>query len=148
MDLIKEVTYLKTEVCKLKKEETAEDALELVTAVAVDVTGSVTAAELLGKLITSTSAAAVAVTLPTATLLGQALAAKLGIETTALQGHSMEFVVDNSAGANTVTVTVNTGITVNTPAITGGATLTVSTANAVGIFRIVFTSATTAKILG
>ena len=58
-----------------------------------------------------------------------------------------DFFVDNSAGANTVTVAVNTGITVNTPAITGGATLTVSTANAVGQFRLVFTSATAAKLL-
>lgn len=106
---------------------------------AVNITGSVTAAELSGGLITSTSAATVTVTLPTAT----DLATQLG----AVRGTRFTFVVDNSAGANVVTVAVNTGITVNTPAITGGATLTVSVANAVAIFEIVFTSTTTAKIL-
>lgn len=119
MNVKLEIEKLKGAVHRLRQEEVAEDALDLVTAKAVNVTGAVTSAELLGKLITSTSAAAVSVTLPTATLLGVALAEKLGIETTALRGQSLTFIVDNSAGANTVTVVVNTGITVNTPAITG-----------------------------
>jgi len=109
------------------------------TATAKNITASVTAAELATGLITSTSAATVSLTLPTATELATALGAA--------RGTSFEFIVDNSAGANTITVVVNTGITVNTPAITGGATLTVSTANSVAIFRVVFTSTTTAKIL-
>lgn len=106
------------------------------TATAVNVTGDVTAAQLAGGLITSTSAAAVTATLPTATLL----ATQLG----AVRGTVFDFVVDNSAGANTVTVAVNTGITVGTAAITGGDTLTVSTANKIAVFKLVFTSTTTA----
>lgn len=106
------------------------------SATAVNVTGNISAAALAGGLITSTSAAPVTATLPTAT----ALAAELD----AVQGTVFDFVVDNSAGADTVTIAVNTGITVGTQVITGGNTLTVSTANAVGYFRLIFTSATTA----
>lgn len=109
------------------------------TAKAVDVTGAITAAELAGGYITSTSAAAVSATLPTASLL----ATQLG----AVAGTRFQFTVDNSSGANTVTIVVNTGITVNTSPITGGSTLTVSTANAVAIFELFFTSTTTAKLL-
>lgn len=108
------------------------------TAKAVNITGAITAAELAGGLVTSTSAAGVTATLPTATLL----ATQLG----AAQGTIFEFVVDNSAGANTVTVAVNTGITVGTTAVTGGDSLTVSTAQVLGVFRLTFTS-TTAAIL-
>lgn len=103
---------------------------------AVNATATITAAQLAGGLITSTSASAVTATLPTAT----ALAAEIG----AVQGTIFDFVVDNSAGANTVTVAVNTGITVGTQVITGGNTLTVSTANVVGYFRLIFTSDTAA----
>ena len=109
------------------------------TSKAVNVTGSVTAAELAGGHITSTSAAAVNVTLPLAT----DIATQIG----AVAGTRFQFIVDNSAGANTVTIVVNTGITVTTPAITGGATLTVSTANAVAVFELIFTSATAAKLV-
>lgn len=107
------------------------------TGAAINVTATATAAQLAGGLITSTSAAAVALTLPTAT----ALATEIG----AVQGTTFDFLVDNSAGANTVTVTVNTGITAVTAVITGGATLTVGS-GVVGQFRIIFTSATVAKI--
>lgn len=107
--------------------------------IAINATSVATAEQLAVGVITSTSAAATSITLPTATLL----AAELG----AVRGTRFQFVIDNSAGANTVTVIVGAGITVNTPAITGGATLTISTANAVGIFEIVFTSTTAAKIL-
>lgn len=103
---------------------------------AVNETASLTAAQILNGYITSTSAAAVTMTLPTAT----DLASDLG----AVQGSVYEFTIDNSAGANTVTLAVNTGITVGTVALTGGGTLTVSTANVVGAFRLTFTSATTA----
>lgn len=108
------------------------------TATAVNVTGAISAAQLATGYITSTSAAAVTANLPTATLLATALGASAGT--------SFEFIVDNSGGANTVTIAVNTGITAATPVITGGATLTVTTANAIGIFRLVFTSATAAKL--
>jgi hypothetical protein len=93
---------------------------------------------LAGGFVTSTSAATVTATLPTATLL----ATQLG----AAAGTSFEFIVDNSAGANTVTVAVNTGITVGTTSLTGGDSLTISTAQVVGVFRLTFTS-TTAAIL-
>lgn len=104
---------------------------------AIDVTDTATVIEIQNGLITSTSAAAVALTLPTATDLATALSA--------VQGTSVDFMVDNSAGANTVTVTVNTGITAVTAVVTGGDTLTVAS-GAVGTFRIFFTSATVAKI--
>lgn len=104
---------------------------------AQNTTGTITAANLLKKYITSTSAAAVALTLPLATDLGTALGA--------VQGTEFDFTVDNSGGANTVTVTVNTGIVAATPALTGGATLTVA-AGTLGKFKIIFKSATTALI--
>lgn len=107
------------------------------SATAVNATATTTAAAIVGGLITSTSAAAVALTLPLATDLATAIGAA--------QGTSVDFMVDNSAGANTVTVTPNTGITAVTAVITGGATLTVAS-GAVGTFRIFYTSATVAKI--
>ncbi len=118
---------------------TFEEAIvESHTAHAAPITATLEAAELATGYITSTSAAAVSLTLPTATLL----AAEIG----AVAGTSFEFIVDNTAGANTVTILVGAGITAATPVITGGATLTVSVANAIGIFRIVFSSATVAKL--
>lgn len=106
------------------------------TAKALNTTGAITAAELAGGLVTSTTAAGVTGTLPDAT----SLATQLG----AVQGTVFEFIVDNSAGANTFTVQVNTGITVGTTSLTGGDSLTVSTAQVVGMFRLIFTSTTTA----
>ncbi len=106
-------------------------------ATAIDSTATAGADEIAGGLITSTSVAAVALTLPTAV----DLATQIG----AVQGTSVDFMVDNSGGANTVTVTASVGITAVTAVITGGATLTVAS-GAVGTFRIFFTSATVAKI--
>lgn len=105
--------------------------------VAINATATATAAQVHAGVITSTSAAAVALTLPTATALGTELGA--------VQGTWFDLAVDNSAGANTVTVTMNTGITAITAVLTGGATMTVAS-GVVGIFRIYFTSATVAKI--
>lgn len=105
---------------------------------AMNITATASATQILTGYITSTSAAAVGITTPTAT----ALAAVIG----AVQGTSFDLTIDNSAGANTVTLILDGSIAVVTPAITGGATLTVSTANAIGIFRFVFTSGTTAKV--
>lgn len=106
--------------------------------VAINATATATVDQLLSGYITSTSAAATTITTPTATALAAAL--------NAVQGTSFDFMIDNSAGANTVTLALDSSIAVVTPAITGGATLTVSTANAIGTFRVVFTSNTTAKI--
>lgn len=102
---------------------------------AVNSTATITAAELAKGYVTSTSAAATTITLPTATLL----ATELG----ATQGTVFTFYVDNTAGANTVTVAVGSGI-VAASALTGGTTLTVSASATVGIgtFQIVFSSAT------
>lgn len=106
-------------------------------AAAINVTATATPVQIQNGLITSTSAAAVALTVPTATDLATAISA--------VRGTSVDFMVDNSAGANTVTVTVNTGITAVTAVVTGSDTLTVAS-GAVGTFRIFFTSATVAKI--
>lgn len=103
----------------------------------LDVTGTLTAAQVFGGIVASLSAAAVSATLPLATDLVALLGAK--------QGTQLDFTVDNSAGANTVTVVVNTGITAATAVITGGATLTVASGK-VGFFRLYFIS-TTAAIL-
>lgn len=108
-----------------------------VSSFAANATATLTAANILAKYITSTSASATSLTLPTATLLGTAVGAVQGTET--------DFTIDNTAGANTVTVVVGTGITAATPALTGGATLTVAN-GFVGKFKIFFLSATTALI--
>lgn len=111
--------------------------IRAVKKVAKNVTATLTAAELGKGVITSTSAAAVSLTLPTATQAVNHLGAS--------RGDQYDFVVDNSVGANIVTVVVNTGITTGTVVITGAATLTVAAAQ-VGIFKLYFTSATTAKL--
>jgi hypothetical protein len=109
------------------------------SSVAVNASATVTAANVKVGYFTSTSAAAVTLTLPTATLV----AAELG----ATAGSTYEFVVNNAAGANTVTVAVGSGI-VAASALTGGTTLTVAASATVGIgvFRLTFIS-TTAAIL-
>lgn len=104
---------------------------------AVNITGSISAAAVVKGLITSTSAATVTATLDTA--------ANIGTAASAVQGTVLDFFVDNIAGANIVTVAVNTGITAITAVITGGATLTVA-AGTVAQFRLYFTSASVAKL--
>lgn len=105
---------------------------------ALNVTGTITAAMVNKGGITSTSAAPVTATLDTALAIGTQIGA--------VQGTSIDFIVDNTAGASTVTVAVAAGITAVTPVITGGATLTVSTANGIGLFRLVFSSPSAAKL--
>jgi hypothetical protein len=111
------------------------------TATPVNVTGAITAAQLAGGLITSTSAAAVTATLPTAELLGVALGA--------VQGTVFKFIVDNTAGANIVTMQVNTGIVaakqVGTTDAADDILLTVAV-GAIAAFEVVFSSATAAKL--
>lgn len=108
------------------------------TAATANATETLTAAKVKTGYITSTSAAATALTLPTA-------AALLAVLTGAAAGTWFDLVIDNSAGTNTVTVTPSASITAATPVITGGGTLTVA-AGAVGLFRIYFSSGTVAKI--
>lgn len=107
------------------------------TTAAINATATLTTDQLETQLITSTSVAATTMTLPTAALLATALGAS--------KGFVFDFTVDNSAGANIVTVAVSTGITAITAVVTGSATLTVA-GGAVGLFRLYFTSATAAKI--
>lgn len=110
------------------------------TASVINSTATATTAQIATGYITSTSAAATSITLPTAALLATTLGAKAGT--------SFEFIVDNTAGANTVTVVVGSNIVAATPVITGGATLTVaaSSTQGIGIFRLVFSSATAAVL--
>jgi hypothetical protein len=109
------------------------------TAVAINASAVATAAQMLAGVITSTSAAATAITTPTAAAI-LALIAGGGI------GTSFDLTIDNSAGASTVTLTLDGSITAPVGAVTGGNTLTVTTTHKVGIFRFVYTSATAAVV--
>ena len=108
------------------------------TASAINATAVATAAQIKGGLITSTSAAAVTITLPTGTLLGAALGA--------VQGTVFDLVVDNTAGANTVTIAVGVNNVQSAWSVyqdVGGATLdVVSGVTGTAVFRFVFSSAT------
>jgi len=104
---------------------------------AAPATATLTAAQLAQKYIITTSAAATTLTLPTAVLLQAALGA--------VQGTKFSFTVDNTGGANTVTVAVGVGIVAGAGAITGNTTLTVP-AGQFGEFAIIFKSATAALI--
>lgn len=103
---------------------------------AINSTATATTAQVASGTITSTSAAATSITLPTATALATALGAA--------RGTSFTFFVDNSVGANTVTMIVGSGIVAES-VITGGTTLTVASGS-VGTFNLFFTSTTTALI--
>lgn len=70
------------------------------TPVAINATATATAQQVATGYITSTSAAATTITLPTGTLLGSELGA--------LQGTVFDLYIDNTAGANTVTMGVAT----------------------------------------
>lgn len=108
------------------------------TGTAINTTATVTAAQLAGGLLTSTSAAAVTMTLPTAT----AMASQIG----ATQGTTFDFVVDNSAGSNTVTVAVGSGIVAS--GFPGTNTLTLANSATIGtaVFRLTFISTTAATL--
>lgn len=106
---------------------------------AVNATGTATAAQVADGYITSTSAAATTITMPTGTALGAFLGAS--------QGTVLDLFIDNTAGASTVTIAVNTGAVLSTAAVDSAASfgdLTVA-AGATGLARytIMFSSATT-----
>jgi hypothetical protein len=108
------------------------------TVAAINATATATAAEVATGYITSTSAAATTITLPTGTLLGAALGAA--------QGTVFDLYVDNTGGASTVTMAVATnGILSSAAADTPGSfgDLTIA-AGATGIarFTLMFSSAT------
>ena len=108
------------------------------TPVAVNATATLTAAQVATGYITSTSAAAVTMTLPTGTLLGAAIGAA--------QGTTLDLYIDNTAGANTVTLAVATnGIksdAANTTAGSFGQLTVASGATGIGRFTLMFSSAT------
>jgi hypothetical protein len=108
------------------------------TPAAINATATATAAQVVTGYITSTSAAATTITLPTGTLLGAALGATAGTV--------MDLYVDNTAGANTVTIAVATnGILSSAAADTAGSfgDLTIAAgATGIGRFTIMFSSPT------
>jgi hypothetical protein len=108
------------------------------TVAAINATATATAAEVATGYITSTSAAATTITLPTGTLLGAALGAT--------QGTVFDLYVDNTGGANTVTmaVAVNgvlSSAAADTPGSFGDLTIA-SGATGIARFTLMFASAT------
>ena len=105
---------------------------------AIDATATATAAQVATGYITSTSASATAITLPTGTLLGAAL--------NAVQGTTFDLLIDNTAGASTVTIVVAVnGILSTAAADTAGSfgDLTVASgATGLARFTLMFSSAT------
>lgn len=108
--------------------------IPLASRFAVPVTATLTAAQLLQKYISSTSAAAVALTVPT---VAQLLAA-VGINAAAAAlSVEFDFEVENLFGASSVTVTLPALLTVpGTVGLTGGGNLVV-VAGSVGKFKII-----------
>jgi hypothetical protein len=108
------------------------------TTSAINATATATAAQVATGYITSTSAAATTITLPTGTALGTQLGA--------VRGTVFDLYIDNTAGANTVTVAVNTNAILSTAAADTAASfgdLTVA-AGATGLARytLMFSSPT------
>jgi hypothetical protein len=111
---------------------------EVGTANAINATATATAAQVASGYITSTSAAGTTITLPTGTDLGTAIGAT--------KGTVLDLYIDNTAGASTVTIAVNTNAILSTAAAdTAGSfgDLTVA-AGATGLARytLMFSSAT------
>ncbi len=108
------------------------------TANAIDATATATAAQVATGYITSTSAAATTITLPTGTLLGTALGAT--------KGTIFDLYIDNTGGASTVTVAVATNGVLSSAAVDTAASfgdLTIASgATGMACFTIMFSSAT------
>ena len=105
---------------------------------AINATATATAAQVADGYITSTSASPTTITLPTGTALGTAIGAS--------RGTVLDLFIDNTAGASTVTVAVNTDAVLSSAAVdTAGSfgDLTIA-AGATGIarFTLMFSSAT------
>ena len=108
------------------------------TTAAINATATATAAEVATGYITSTSASPTTITLPTGTALGTALGAA--------RGTVLDLFVDNTAGASTVTMAVNTNAVLSSAATdTAGSfgDLTIASgATGIARFTIMFSSAT------
>ena len=108
------------------------------TTAAINATATATAAQVATGYITSTSAAATAITLPTGTLLGAALSAA--------KGTIFDLYIDNTGGASTVTIVVavngilSTGAA-DTPGSFGDLTVA-SGVTGLARFTLMFSSAT------
>ena len=111
---------------------------QVTTANAINATATATAAQVATGYITSTSAAATVITLPTGTLLGAAL--------NAVQGTTFDLLIDNTAGASTVTIVVAVNGILSTAAADSAASfgdLTVAAGvTGLGRYTIMFSSAT------
>ena len=105
---------------------------------AINATATATAAQVATGYITSTSAAATTITLPTGTLLGGLLGAT--------RGTSLDLYIDNTAGASAVTIAVATNGVLSTAAVdTAGSfgDLTVAAGvTGIGRFTLMFSSPT------
>lgn len=115
------------------------ESLRHPTTAAISGTATLTAAQVAtGALVFSGGAGTQ--TMPTGTLMGAALNAR--------QGTVFDFTVDNTAGSGTCTIAAGTNMIAGPAVITGGATLTVanSATQGIGLFRIVFSSATAAVL--
>jgi len=119
---------------------TGKTAIGLVThtPTAINATATATAAQVATGYITSTSAAATTITLPTGTLLGAAIGA--------VRGTIHELYIDNTAGASTVTIAVAVNGILSDAAATTAASfgqLTVAAGvTGQGRFTLMFSSAT------
>jgi hypothetical protein len=111
---------------------------QLTTANAINADATATAAQVASGYITSTSAAPTTITLPTGTELGTAIGAS--------RGTVLDLFIDNSAGASTVTVAINTNAVLSSAAVdTAGSfgDLTIASgATGVARFTLMFSSAT------
>lgn len=115
-----------------------EAPLKVHTPQAINATATATAGQVRSGYITSTSGAATVITLPTGTLLG----AELG----AVRGTVLDLFIDNTAGANTVTIAVaaNGILSALAAAEPGGAGLLTVPSGVTGqaCFRLMFSSPT------
>lgn len=105
---------------------------------AINATATATAGEVASGYITSTSAAATTITLPTGTLLGA--------ELNAVKGTVLDLFIDNTGGANTVTIAVATNGIISTAGTdTAGSFGDLTVASGVtglACYRIMFSSPT------
>ena len=110
---------------------------QVIASNAIDASATATAAQVATGYITSTSASATTITLPTGTLLGAALGAT--------RGTTLDLYIDNTAGASTVTIAVATdGILSSAANDASPFALSTVAAGATGVgrFTIMFSSAT------
>ena len=111
---------------------------QVTTANAINATATATAAQVATGYITSTSASATAITLPTGTLLGAAL--------NAVQGTTFDLLIDNTAGASSVSIVAAVNGILSSAGVDSAASfgdLTVAAGvTGLGRYTIMFSSAT------